>query len=116
MIKIINKIGLDHAPLKLIKEKKSQHKPWITSGIRKSIENKNSLYKKFLKAKSATKKQQLNQYFKKKRNLVLKIIRQSKTNYYREYFDDHKQNLKLIWKGIRNVIGVGVKKVVFQKF
>ena len=44
-----------HIPIKKIsaKEIKQLSKPWITSGIRRSIRIKNKLYKRFIKTQSA---------------------------------------------------------------
>jgi len=106
MIKTTNKIILQHAPLKLSKQKPYKtHKPWITRGIQKSIKNKNGLYKKFIKSESPLIRQQKEKAYKDFKNLLLTITRQSKNSYYKEYSLDHKNNLEQIWKGIKNIIG-----------
>ena len=50
---IINPIIDTYLPLKKVtkKEAKNHFKPWITPGIRKSIQSREKLYKKFIKQK-----------------------------------------------------------------
>ena len=61
----INENVLKHAPIKKSKSNQStESKPWITSGIKKSIISKNRLYKSFLKAKSPKKKMKKEDCFK----------------------------------------------------
>ena len=51
--KKLNEILDKHAPFKelSIQEEKLSKKPWITTGILNSIENKNRLYRKVIRAK-----------------------------------------------------------------
>lgn len=32
-------------------------------------------------------------------------MRQAKTLYFQKYFNEHKNNLKMVWKGIKDIIG-----------
>ena len=61
---------------------KCRSKPWISSGIRKSLKIKNKLYKKFIKSKSVY----YHTKFKLYRNKLNHLIRISKINYYNNYF------------------------------
>ena len=72
-------------------------KPWITSGIRKSIKRKNKLYKKYLSTK--------NEYYISKykcyRNKLNHLQRISKKIYYENYFTANNKNiLGRIYKNI----------------
>ena len=85
-------------------------KPWITTGLLKSISKKNQLYKKFITTKSPTKKANFKKKFKYYRNLILLLSRKSKTNYYKIFFEENKNNLKNAWKGIKTLINAGKRK------
>ena len=99
-----------HAPMKMsYKKANSSSKPWITQGLIKSIYSKNSLYRKFLKTKNPIQKNIKHQNFKTHRNLLVKLLKISKNNYYKEHFASHKSNLKLVWSAIKEV--TNTKKV-----
>ena len=77
--KILESIN-KHAPLKKLshKQAKLRKKPWITSGILKSISMKNKLYKRFLKSKDNFWYQRYKYY----RDMLNRLIRKSKYNCY----------------------------------
>lgn len=91
-----------HIPVrKLSKRKlKIQTKPWITTAIRKSIQVKNKIYKKYLKIKFLY----YHSKFKFYRNKLNHLMRISKSNYYSDYFNRNSNNSKLVWKGIKQII------------
>ena len=92
----------NHAPLKPLtkKQHKQRKKPWITNGILKSISIKNKFYKKFLKSKDPYWYQQYKFY----RDTLNHLIRRSKRNHYKSYFETFKNNSKKIWKGINELL------------
>ena len=51
-----------YLPLKKVpeKDKKIQKKPWINSGIRKSINKRHKLYNKFVKCKDPVRKEEIH--------------------------------------------------------
>ena len=102
----INSLLEKHAPLKQItkKEIKTKSKPWIPAGILTSIRNKNKIYNKFCKAKYQKRKDLLHQQFKNYRNILSNLTKKSKENYYKEYFQENKNNLIKVWKGIKDII------------
>ena len=84
----------NHAPIK-IKPKTNATligKPWITHAIRKSFKTKNRLYKQFYREKDQLKKERIFEYFKSYRNHLVTIIRMSKKDYFKKYFDDNKKD------------------------
>ena len=91
-----------HIPIKKLsaKEIKQLSKPWITSGIRRSIRIKNKLYKRFIKTQSAY----YHTKFKLYRNKLNHLIKISKVNYYRRYFSSNTTHIKNIWKGIKQIL------------
>ena len=96
-----------HAPLKPLskKQRKQRRKPWITNGILKSISIKNKLYKKFLKSKDSFWYQRYKYY----RDTLNRLIRKSKNNHYKSYFEIFKNNSKKIWSGINELISKSSK-------
>ena len=55
---------------KVVKNYSCEHKPWITSGITKSIRHKNNLYKTYLRNKSICS----NNKYKKDKNKLTNTI------------------------------------------
>ena len=104
LIRIIDK----NIPLKILtqKEKKSKMKPWITRGIRKSINRKNKLYKTYIE----TKNEDIYKEYRKLRNKLSHIIRASKMKHYNKYFEDNKFNAKKMWGGINEIINMKSKR------
>ena len=47
-------------------------------------------------------KQNLFILFKKKRNLIITLLRPSKSDYFATFFEEHKNNAKRTWDGIRD--------------
>ena len=95
-----------YAPLKKVSKKqcKMRHKQWVTPGIRKSIHKRNQLYKQFIKCKNAEQKLNLHLQFKSYRNSIVNLLRISKNNHYKRYFNFNIQNSRQLWKGIREII------------
>jgi hypothetical protein len=99
----INKITdiVEHfAPIKKLSKRqvKTLAKPWVTAGIRASIQVKNRLYKKYMWSRNT----HTFAIYKLYRNTINSILRLSKKMYYNEYFVTHTGNMKNIWKGSRN--------------
>ena len=97
-----------HAPLKKVSKKqaKLRRKPWITTGILKSISIKNKLYKRFFKSKD----QFWYQRYKYYRDMLNHLLRKSKRIYFKDYFQNCKNNSKKIWMGINDLIRKSNKK------
>ena len=98
---IIGKIN-KHAPLKIIskREKKQNKKPWITKGIKKSINIRNNLLEQIVNSNNAHKYDKYKLY----RNKINHLIRSSKNNYYNKIFNENKQNMKKTWIEINNIL------------
>ena len=87
-------------------ELKHQQKPWITKGIRKSIQRREILHKKFIKAKSQEIKDEYHKEYKDLRNKIVTLCRLSKHSYYQTYFIENANNAKSTWKGIKSIINI----------
>ena len=85
-----------HIPLVKLsrKEAKFKSKPWITKGIKKSIQIKNMLFKKYLKGRN----KEIYSKYKIYRNKLKHLILISKRKHYEDYFAKNVKNAKQIWK------------------
>ena len=92
------------------KIKKDTSKPWLTTGILKSINVKNKLYKQFCQATNSTRRDILHQKFKNYRNQIVILSRRlCKENYFKT-FETNKKDLKRIWYGIKTLINTKISK------
>ena len=107
----ITKLLDEMAPYKKMTKKDAglQQKPWITKGILQSMSKRDTFYKDFATEKNAIKKNKLGAIYKTYRNLIVTLIRKSKKRYYADFFEEHQQNLKKTWDGIRDLINVSKK-------
>ena len=94
-----------HAPLKKLNKEglKVQSKPWINSKILHLIKYCDKLLHK-LNRKFSTHNN--NYLYKKFRNCVVSELRSSKTEYFNQYFAEHKSNMKMLWTGIKAIINI----------
>ena len=57
-----------------------------------------------IKAKNKQQKLIKHESYKKYRNKIIELIRQSKQTYYQRYFEQNKKDSKTIWQGIHEII------------
>ena len=95
-----------HTPTRKLTKKQIQrkNKPWITKGLRKSIIKRDNLLKKYIQSKIPSTKKNLHIKYKYYRNTITKLIKQSKINHYKKFFENNINNSKKIWNGINNII------------
>ena len=95
---IINK----HLPIKQLSRKdlRFKSKPWITPGIKKSINFKNRIYRKYIASKSPY----YHSKFKYYRNKINHLLKLSKKSYYNNYFLKNVNDTKQIWRGIKEIV------------
>ena len=84
--------------------------PWITHGILVSMKVRDKLSKSRARAKDPQIKSELSEKYKRYRNMIVTLLKQSKNNYYSSYFLLKQSNIKKTWDGIRNVINVSKNK------
>jgi len=65
-------------------EKRLEQRPWITKGLSKSMQIRDSLYKELSNGNPQTKKN-ISIRHKCYRNLIVTLLRRSKENYYKNY-------------------------------
>ena len=98
----------EFAPMKKVtpKETKLTTKPWISKELLKTMLKKNKLYKLYCSEKVHTKKESLFNKYKLIRNEVTKLKRESKTEYYKKYFEENRNKSSMVWKGIRSLVNL----------
>ena len=94
-----------HAPLKKLtpKEVKLEHKPWITNEIKKMIKIRDRI---FQRKKRKPNNEEIKRLYNLFRNRVIRELKKSKKNYYTQYFEENKTNIKKTWDGIRSIINI----------
>jgi hypothetical protein len=92
-----------HFPLELKQNKSKINKtksPWMTKCILKSVRNKNKLYRAFLMNPNDKDRQKYTKY-KNKLNHIIKV---AKKMHYEEQLVMHKQNSKMVWKTLNQIL------------
>ena len=117
---LINKIleaKEKYIPTKLVKFKKHKHKKnkWMTFGIIKSIKFRDNLHIKFKRAQpDSPEHNTLKTNLKVYNTIIKKTIREAKTKYYEEIFEQYKNDMKNTWKHISNLISKSNKSTIRQ--
>ncbi|XP_065684726.1 uncharacterized protein LOC136096953 [Hydra vulgaris] len=97
-----------HAPFRKLNKKnfKFKTKPWISDELKHSIQHKNKLFKKYIRSKNQTNKTMFHNEYKIFRNKLQSKLKESKKNYFDNYFTENIKNIKATWKGIKNIISI----------
>ena len=80
--------------------------PWMSKTMRKSSKQKQKLYIKFLKSKNP----EDELIYKNYKNLLEKLGKKSKQNYYSNLLEKHKDNAKQRWQILKEITGKVQKK------
>ena len=102
-ITALNKIADKHAPMKQTTQTKQKqlNKPWLTTGILRSIKlKKQKMYRTHFLSKDLQKIAEYKQYA----NMLMLLKHKSKTDYYSTQFSKYTENLKQTWKLIGTLI------------
>ena len=92
---------------KLVRLDKKKHRinPWLTSGILKSINFKDKLYKTLMQtSKDSTDYPVLLSNFKVYKNIIRRSIMLAKRDYYRNAFNRYSTNMKKTWQTISQTL------------
>ena len=100
------------APIRKVtkKEIRLEQRPWITKGIYKSMQERDRLLKMGCRTFDPLEKRNIFHRFKTYRNLIVTLLRRSKSNYYLDYFEKYQCDMKKTWDGIRRVLNVSKNK------
>ena len=92
------------APLKTLTKRdiKFQNKPWVNSRIQKMMRHRDNILRSIRKKPDGAK----CLMYKKLRNRVVIELKESKTNYFHNYFNNNSKNMKLLWSGIKSIINI----------
>ena len=92
----------EHAPGRPITRREQfwKRKPWITNGLSTFVETKVRLLKRFVKFKTS---ESYNKY-KRYRNLLNRVVKQTKICYYHLAINNSRGNSGELWKVIRKLI------------
>ena len=95
-----------HLPTSNLTKKQFSRKPWITSGILKSMSKRDLYFRKFLRSTNEISKTSFQDLFKRYRNQIVSLCRRSKINYFSGYFHQNSNNIRKIWQGVRDIISL----------
>lgn len=98
--KSLEKIFNESFPVQRVKKRYRNRLPWLTDGLRKSIKQKNKLYKKYVKFQTSYNKKTYNIY----NNKLKAILKKSEKEYYHHSLAKCTNNLKKTWSIIKEVL------------
>ena len=75
------------------------HKPWISSGLIKSISRKNSLYKNYLKKENTASIRKIQKH----KNMLTNLIHTSERLYHQDKFNSAMGDIKKTWHVLKNI-------------
>ena len=75
-------------------------KPWLSEGLKRSIQTKNKLYHR----KQKSKRLEYETIYKKYRNKLNKLLLLAEKNHYEQRLEENKCNLKGSWRVLRDII------------
>ena len=89
-------------PFIKLSRKRAKDKPWIriTTALKKSIQEKQQLYKKYKFNHSA----ENEKLYKRYNNQLRTHIRQGEVNYYKDLFNDKKNSIKRPWTNLEHLL------------
>ena len=95
-----------HTPKKKLNKKqiKKLSKPWINNYILKLISHRERLFKKKKNNPSNLATKRAYNLF---RNRITREIKKNKKEFYKKYFQDNINNMKNLWKGIKDIPNTG---------
>ena len=73
-------------------------------GLKNLISVKSKFLSDFIKKKDPPIKAELHLKYKNHRNLISTLLKRSKQNYYKKYFESNLNNSQKTWKGIKFII------------
>ena len=99
-----------HVPKKKVtkRELKLRTKPWINADIQKLMHYRDKYFQKMKSNPSANNKYNYNKF----RHRVVSEQRKGKIKYFKNYFEKHKTNMKMLWTGIKSIINVKAKNQI----
>ena len=110
---IFKKVVDKHLPLRPYtnKELHRLENPWLTNGLYKAIKTKNKLYFKKLRKRTIA----AENVYKRHRNLLNRMIKKAKSDYYKEKLEASGNNSKKIWIVINEILAKRKKQMSIKR-
>lgn len=89
-------------PLQKLTKKQNRYSPWITPAIIHSCKTKHKLYNKIRKSPT----EQAIKHYKEYNNILNKLKRKLKSDYFAQKLDEHRQNIKQTWNILHQALGM----------
>ena len=89
-----------------LSRKRSEDKPWITTGLKQSIKQKHLLHHKYIYDSTEVN----NQIYKILKNKPRTLIRKAEADYHEESFNYKTQSMKQMWRELGNLLNTNKKK------
>ena len=109
-----------HLPKKVVRFNKKNHKKakWLTNGILKSINTKDTMYKTLIKMniEDEVNYENLKTEFNNYKKILRRSINEAKRQYYSRTFELYKNNIKQTWSVIKNTLQKNVRCPDSTKF
>ena len=80
--------------------RRAKDKPWITTALKKNIQEKQRLYESYKFNHSA----ENEKLYKTYNNQLRTRIRQCEVNYYKDLFNDKKNSIKRLWTNLAHLL------------
>lgn len=95
-----------HMPLVTKRFNKYKHKinPWITKGILKSLKTKDKLHSKLRKTKTEIQRERLKEKYSAYKMIYDTVVKRAKQLYWENKFDECRNDMKLTWQNLNNVL------------
>ena len=87
----VKSLIMSYVPMKKLNKQQKKNYP---EALVYSIHKKNKIFKKYIKCQNSVTKNDLHREYKSYRNKLSTIIKESKTNYYNDYFRNKLKNIK----------------------
>ena len=89
-----------------LSRKRSEDKPWITTGLKQSIKQKHLLHQKYIYDSTEVN----NQIYKILKNKPRTLIRKAEADYHEESFNYKTQSMKQMWRELGNLLNTNKTK------
>ena len=87
-------------PVKLISNSRIKDKPWVTTNLKRCIVKKNNIFANFKKKKTLSSKIAHKTY----RNILNSCLRQAKSDYFKDLFNDKVNRVSKMWAVMGNIV------------
>ena len=110
---LISRLYNECFPLKPLRKKYFNRKPWLMHALKTAIKLKNKLYINRFKGGNF---EENDRHYKQFRNRLGHKLRVAERNYYKEQINIHKGNMRKTWAVIKEVVNKSKYRAVCKKF